>query len=233
MPTVRTKIVILRLLLQKMVALRFEVGSTVTPGDRLGSLRHVSPGPGTYARGGHVFSCLVGQLVLKEENENDTAVVSVQSQSKTPALQQVLTVGQLVLCRVQKIMMQQAHVEIIAAEQVGRLSHKPDASIRRDDVRNQVSTSSGEDLLMEHCFRPNDWVLGRIISLGDARRYLISTAETELGVVRAMSSQHPQEPMKPLNWKEMECPVSGKKESRKVAKQSQSLHELLFMGSDP
>mmetsp|Transcript_30415 Transcript_30415/g.46040 ORF Transcript_30415/g.46040 Transcript_30415/m.46040 type:complete len:216 (-) Transcript_30415:203-850(-) len=212
-----------------MVALRFEVGSTVTPGDRLGSLRHVSPGPGTYARGGHVFSCLVGKLAVKE---NDTeAVVSVQSHSKTPALQQVLTVGQLVLCRVQKIMMQQANVEIIAAERVGRLSHKPDASIRRDDVRNQVSTSTGEDLLMENCFRPNDWVLGRIISLGDSRRYLISTAETELGVVRAMSSQHPQEQMKPLNWKEMECPVSGKKESRKVAKQSKSLNEILI-GSD-
>lgn len=206
--------------------LRFEVGSVVTPGDRLGSLRHVTPGVGTYARGGHVFSSAVGKLTVAEEegessSENVPKVVTVQS-SKSAALDQVLSVGQLVLCRVLRLMLQQVSIEIVAAAGCKQLLHKPEATIRREDVRQNAT----DELLLETCFCPGDWVLGRIVSLGDARRYLVSTSETELGVVRAVSRAG--EPMAPVSWKEMECPVTGKKEPRKVAKPSQSLQEVLM-----
>lgn len=38
------------------------------------------------------------------------------------------------------------------------------------------------------CFRPGDIVRARVISLGDARQYYLSTAENELGVSRGRGS---------------------------------------------
>jgi exosome complex component CSL4 len=186
----------------------------------------VTPGVGTYARGGHVFSSAVGKLIVDEEDNESSSeqkVVSVQS-SKSPALDQVLSIGQLVLCRVVRLMLQQASVEIVAAAGCKQLLHKPEASIRREDVRQNAT----DELLLETCFCPGDWVLGRIVSLGDARRYLVSTAETELGVVRAVSRTSSGEPMTPVSWKEMECPETGKKEPRKVAKPSEALQQVLM-----
>ena len=40
---------------------------------------------------------------------------------------------------------------------------------------------------MYKCFRPGDIVIARVISLGDAQSYLLTTAENELGVVIATS----------------------------------------------
>mmetsp|Transcript_42780 Transcript_42780/g.48613 ORF Transcript_42780/g.48613 Transcript_42780/m.48613 type:complete len:238 (+) Transcript_42780:135-848(+) len=213
---------------QRKTKLRYEIGSMVVPGDRLGSIRHnYIPGEGTYARGGHIFSCLVGKLAI--DTTSSYSIVSVEDETKAAAVKQVLKVGQLVLCRVQRVMMLQANIIIVAAEGVKKLKHKPDACIRRDDVRRVQSTSKDKNWTMESCFHPEDWVLGRIVSLGDSRRYMISTAETELGVVRAVSASTSFEiasvlPMKPISWKEMECPLTGKKEYRKVAKPN---HEFL------
>lgn len=252
--------------------LRFEVGAIVAPGDRLGSLRGVLPGVGTYARGGHVFASRVGQLQLETKDTTATtatttttddasalAVVSVLSSKAAAATCQVLVKGQLVLCRVLRIMLQQVSVEIIAAAAPPldvsgvattgfKLSHHPEATIRRDDVRQRGSSSSStssDDIKLESCFRPGDWVLARIVSLGDARRYLISTAEPELGVVRATSSSAAASTvssgrgnggpvlMKPISWNEMECPITGRKESRKVARATTEMLQQVLKGMPP
>jgi Exosome complex exonuclease RRP4 N-terminal region len=57
--------------------LRFPVGAIVTPGDRLGSLRVLSPGEGTYARGGKVFASSVGTLQRKGDSDGGPSEVSV------------------------------------------------------------------------------------------------------------------------------------------------------------
>ena len=217
--------------------LRFPVGAIVTPGDRLGSLRVLSPGIGTYARGGHVFASSVGTLQWKDGSDGGPSDVSVVSSKAPPATSRVLVKGQLVLCRVTKIMLQQVGVEIIAAAATcpsfpNKYNVKADATIRREDVRH--GTSSAEELQLESCFRPGDWVLGRIVSLGDARRYLVSTAEPELGVVRATSmssTDGQQHVMQPISLKEMTCPVTGRKEARKVAKASQDMLKQVLVGA--
>ncbi|KAJ8447775.1 hypothetical protein Cgig2_015138 [Carnegiea gigantea] len=63
------------------------------------------------------------------------------------------------------------------------------------------------------------------LSLGDARAYYLSTAKNELGVVSAESTAglRPEmvlagEMMIPISWTEMQCPVTGQIEQRKVAK---------------
>ena len=54
--------------------LRFKEGSTVVPGDRLGTIRQARPGIGTYVKGGHIYASLLGSLTIQEmeSNEMDT-----------------------------------------------------------------------------------------------------------------------------------------------------------------
>lgn len=70
---------------------------------------------------------------------------------------------------------------------------------------------------MNECFLPGDRVLARMISLGDSRTVLLSTAEDNLGVVFA-SSKESGKLMIPLSFDEMLCLQSGLKEKRIVAK---------------
>jgi exosome complex component CSL4 len=203
--------------------LRFGIGSTVAPGDRIGSIRQIDPGVGTYSRGGHVYASAVGRLTLSEASlsaneheETETALLpicSVQLQGgRQYASSQVLTTGKIVLGKVLRIVLQQAVIEIVAAEGVGGLRNPHEGVIRREDVR----TGATEEVQLYDSFRPGDIVLCRILSLGDSRRYYLSTAEAELGVVRAFSSTSGKR-MVPISWKEMECPETKTKEPRKCA----------------
>ncbi|KAL6278903.1 hypothetical protein ACE6H2_022504 [Prunus campanulata] len=54
------------------------------------------------------------------------------------------------------------------------------------------------------------------LSLGDARAYYLSTAKNELGVISAQSTAGAT--MVPISWTEMQCPLTGQIEHRKVAK---------------
>ena len=54
------------------------------------------------------------------------------------------------------------------------------------------------------------------ISLGDQSNYYLSTARNELGVMMARSEAG--NTMVPISWKEFRDPITGERESRKVAK---------------
>jgi len=202
--------------------LRFEIGSTVAPGDRIGNIRQILPGIGTYSKGGHIYASAVGKLTLSSpptttEDDKKAAskpIVSVQLPGgRQYASTKVLTVGQVVLGKVSQVVLQQAVIEIVAAQGVGALRNPHEGAIRRDDVRAGAS----EEVQLYDSFRPGDVVLCRIVSLGDSRRYYLSTSEPELGVVRATCSTSGKR-MNPISWKEMECPETHVKESRKCAK---------------
>ena len=213
--------------------LRFTEGSMVVPGDRLGTIRQARPGIGTYVKGGHIYASLLGNLSLcpAENNENkQDAVIDEDIKNKTPnyvcfiqssklpASAQVLKAGQTVIGRVSRITPQNALVEIRVAEGVGPLRMPYyEGAIRLEDIRSFSSEKSEESVapVLADCFRPGDLVACRIISMGDTRRYFLTTAETELGVIRA---ERKGTPMVPVSWKEMECPVTGVREPRKCAK---------------
>jgi len=224
---------------QEPPLLRFKEGSTVVPGDRLGTIRQIRPGIGTYMKAGHIYACLLGRLMLREveygENEMDSDrdanfnaekskyVCCIRS-SKPPANDQVLKVGQRVVGRVSRITPQNALVEIRVAEGVGpiRLPYY-EGAIRLEDIRSYASGNNEESVaVLVDCFRPGDLVACRIISMGDSRRYFLTTAETELGVIRA---KRKGVPMLPVSWNEMECPETGVRESRKCAKPLVVNHE--------
>jgi exosome complex component CSL4 len=228
--------------------LRFPIGDTVVPGDRLGTIRQVQAGSGTHVQGGHVYATLVGTLQVAD-NTADTAAVKPQqdddddeaeaSSTQPPppqvptascwiqeaaaissnnykplATSRVLQVGQLVLGKVLRITPQNALVQVSLVEGVGSPGPLLEGAIRREDIRGGAT---GEELAIEDCFQPGDMVACRVLSLGDARRYFLSTAETELGVLRAICKASGQM-MIPISWKEMQCPETGVKEGRKCAK---------------
>lgn len=200
--------------------LRYELGSTVVPGDRVGNIRQVTAGTGTYIKGGQIYASMVGRLQVTpaakdeetKEDESSSFVCSVELLAgRVSASSQALAVGQLVVGKIARITPQNAIVEISVAEQVGSLASPHEGAIRMEDIRSGVT----EKYSIGDCFQPGDLVVCRVISLGDARRYFLSTAETELGVIRAMRNGTL---MIPISWREMECPETGVKEPRKCAK---------------
>ncbi|KAL7461912.1 hypothetical protein ACHAXS_002319 [Conticribra weissflogii] len=93
-------------------------------------------------------------------------------------------------------------------------------TLRQNDIR----PNSSLEIEISDCFRPGDVILARIHAIGgsggggaNSDAFVLTTAEAELGVVQAISEVSGFE-MIPISWKEMECPMSGVREGRKVAK---------------
>ena len=133
--------------------------------------------------GGDIRASIVGTVLLNEDfgqAGQSTYKISVLSLSTRTASETVIDVGDKVICRVVRLSMHQANVEIISVGDCP-LQQFPKGIIRREDV----SISEVEKLVMHECFRPGDIVRGVIISLGDSRQYYLSTSEDEAGVLYA------------------------------------------------
>jgi exosome complex component CSL4 len=178
--------------------LRYATGSTVVPGDRIGSIRQATSGIGTYSKGGHIYASRVGRL------EESNGVISVDNEKHHVVLKQ----GQVVLARVERLTMTQAHLEILAADDK-LLVHTYQGILRREDVR----TGATVQVKLQDCVMPGDIVLCRILDTG--RLYILSTAEPQLGVIYATDSQGT--PLAVKSWKEMQCP-NGESYARKCAR---------------
>lgn len=133
--------------------------------------------------------------------------------TRTSKASAVPKVGAVVIARVTKITARQAYAEIVSVD--GAVAPQPfKAVLRKVDVRE----FEVDKIAMEEAFLPGDVIRAEVLSLGDARSYFISTARAELGVVHSLSEVG--EPMVPVSWEEMECPVTKVRVKRKVAKPS-------------
>ena len=74
-------------------------------------------------------------------------------------------------------------------------------------------------------FRVNDLILAKVMSYGDRSCYVLNTLGNQYGVISAVSESNHQ--MIPISWTEMVCPITMKKEYRKVAKVQQNLQEIV------
>lgn len=197
-------------------SLIFEEGSKVAPGDNIGNAKRIIAGRGCYVRGSSVYASVVGTLSLSPKTDGDKKVHEasiILETGRQYASSQVLSIGNKVLCKVLRIVTNMATVEIVAAEEIGSLREHHSGIIRKEDVR----IGATEEIQILESFRPGDVLVAKIISLGDSRRYYLSTAENELGVIRAVCSTS-GEVMAPISWKEMQCPKTNTKEPRKCAK---------------
>ncbi|XP_042487224.1 exosome complex component CSL4 isoform X1 [Macadamia integrifolia] len=185
----------------------------VTPGEVLGKSSSLIAGKGTYvAPHNHiVYASLNGCLTVvppSPDSSDERSTVEVTGHKAHGAVPEP---GSVVIARVTKVMARMASADIMC---VGAKSvrEKFTGIIRQQDVR----ATEIDKVDMHLCFRPGDIVRALVLSLGDARAYYLSTAKNELGVVSAESIAGAT--MVPISWTEMQCPLTGQTEQRKVAK---------------
>ncbi|CCF56233.1 hypothetical protein KAFR_0A07990 [Kazachstania africana CBS 2517] len=155
--------------------------------------------------------------------------------------------GDVVLCRITRITLQRANVEIVAVENknipvdggvgsnglgetaVGGGSGGITFSISqassdlgetfRGIIRSQDVRSTDRDKVkMLESFKPGDIVRAQVLSLGDGNNYYLTTARNDLGVIFAKAENGAGGLMYAIDWQNMICPSTGSMEKRKCAK---------------
>lgn len=224
--------------------LRHDVGSSVAPGDRLGLVARgktqLLAGRGTYVRRGHLYASLVGTLTAarrdgdgegasaEKDQGRESWTISVEAERRGPEDSRCstdVTMGTLVLGRIGRVVRpSHATVDVVAVvpddDNEGRPAIVPLREPFSGTLRqNEIRPNSSLEVRIEECVRPGDLILARIHADGE-RDFILTTAEAELGVIRANCESSGVE-MRAVSWKEMQCPVTGVKEGRKVAKPRQ------------
>ncbi|XP_005105231.1 exosome complex component CSL4 isoform X2 [Aplysia californica] len=178
------------------------------PGQRLSRAddTHVA-GEGTYVRGGFIYSSLVGWLnELKTEEQKVTLTVQTEDSCTV-----IPTIDAVVTARVTNVNPRFCKCAILSVG-TSPLRDVFRGMIRKEDVR----ATEKDRVEMHKCYRPGDIITARVLSLGDAQSYLLTTAENELGV--AMATSEAGVNMVPVSWCKMQCPKTLNEEFRKVAK---------------
>ncbi|XP_021281984.1 uncharacterized protein LOC110414912 [Herrania umbratica] len=190
-----------------------EEAEMVTPGEMLGRATELKAGKGAYV-GQHnknIYASLTGFRRIQSPPSDSPDQRPTVEVTGHKAHGPVPEPGSVVIARVTKVMARIASADIMC---VGPKSVREKFSgiIRQQDVR----ATEIDKVDMHLSFRPGDIVRAVVLSLGDARAYYLSTAKNELGVVSAESSAGAA--MVPISWTEMQCPLTGQIEQRKVAK---------------
>ncbi|XP_026422999.1 exosome complex component CSL4-like isoform X2 [Papaver somniferum] len=188
----------------------------VTPGEVLGYSSTLIPGKGAYLHNKTIYASLTGRRVIippSSDSPDQRSIVEVTGHKAHGAVPEP---GSIVIARVTKVMAKMASADIMC---VGTKSVKEKFSgvIRKYVDRQQdVRATEIDKVDMHLSFRHGDIVKALVLSLGDARAYYLSTAKNELGVVSAESIGGAT--MVPISYTEMQCPLTGQIEQRKVAK---------------
>ncbi|XP_058094925.1 uncharacterized protein LOC131240617 isoform X1 [Magnolia sinica] len=185
----------------------------VTPGEILGKESDIKAGRGAYVAPHNrtIYASLSGRRIFihpSPHSPDQRPIVEVVGHKAHGAVPEP---GSVVIARVTKVMARAASADIMC---VGPKSvrEKFTGTIRQQDVR----ATEIDKVDMHLSFRPGDIVRAVVLSLGDARAYYLTTARNELGVVSAESIAGGN--MVPISWTEMQCPLTGQVEQRKVAK---------------
>lgn len=162
------------------------VGTIVTPGDRLiKNTRGWSLGLGTYLRQGAIYSSTVGTVSVDSSSEQQQILTVVSTTNHQPG---VLQVDSIVVAKVVRLSLHQVTCNIMATQD-GPLSYPHEGHIRREDLYEANSTTntktdnSNDNNSIRNACQPGDILVARILALGDTRRYILSIAEPQLGVI--------------------------------------------------
>ena len=208
-----------------------EAGAAVVPGTLLGvASDQFRSGAGSYVKDGRVFSSLSGVVDFtpaEELSRDDEGVAAADAatvasvthwRQRGAAHSLVPRVGDLVIGRVTRITPNLVNLDIVCIGDTV-LPQPCSGVIRVEDVfPGEVDASATQ---MANCFRPGDVVKARIMSLGDARQYFLSTADVHLGVVWTRDSAT-GDFMLPVAWDEVASPSTGRKAARKAARPNDS-----------
>lgn len=186
------------------------------PGERIAKASNLKAADGTYVSNGYICASLAGS-VQKFTDENGQSSICVKSHFENSV---VPAINSLVRARITKVNPRFCKCIILTVDEIP-LREPFHGMIWKRDVRAKEK----DKVEMYKCFRPSDIILARVLSLGDALSYVLTTAENELGVVVATSEAGGR--LVPISWCEMQCPKTFAKEHRKVARvQSQYIQQL-------
>ena len=166
-------------------------------------------GAGAYVDGaGRVRASACGEATTVGEGEG--AVSSVRTAAGEAVVPRI---GDDVYGRVTRVGEKAASVAVAVVNGRAPADGAFVGTIRRQDARAHAVDS----VVMDECFREGDVVRAEVLSLGDSRSFYLTTAKDELGVVRA-THRESRKTMLPISWTEVQCPVTGEVEDRKVAR---------------
>ncbi|XP_022659465.1 exosome complex component CSL4-like [Varroa jacobsoni] len=193
-------------------------GEICTPGMRICALgEKLLSGPGTYVLQGYIYASLTGVMHIIKQDDGKKSLVEVR---RSLGRLSVPSPGAVVTCKVTAINQRYAKVAILCIEEA-ELKEPFRGVIRKEDVR----AFEKDKVEIIKSFHPGDIVLAKVLTMGDAMSYILTTAENELGVVIALAESSGM-PMVPISWTEMQCPKSLEKEYRKVAKIVPTVKEI-------
>ncbi|KAK9897481.1 CND01650-like protein [Cystobasidium minutum MCA 4210] len=162
----------------------------------------IAPGKGAFERNGTIYSSSIGNAI------RDGGMMRVQGKEETASVPET---GNTVLGTVTRLTRLQAVLNIISVD------GKPCQQDWQGIIRlNDIRSTGADKLKIWDCFRPGDVVRASVISLGDVRSYYLSTAKSDLGVVFAKHTESGNR-LTPISWTEMQDPITGLVEPRKVA----------------
>lgn len=197
--------------------------TVLLPGDefpRSSTQQNKKLGDGLHILNGRPISSVAG-IPSAASGNTDAATMSrpiaPSSQSQSPKLPYITAI---ILARVTRITTRQAHVAILAVDDVPCVvgpGAAEDAAfagmIRQQDIR----ATEKDKVLVAESFAVGDVVRAEVISLGDERNYYLSTARNELGVVMAKDVDTGGV-MLPVSWREVVDRETGRRALRKVAR---------------
>jgi exosome complex component CSL4 len=188
--------------------------SIALPGQVLGPSTKYLPGPGTHIHGSQIYASVAGAVTSQATpNAESPPLLSIsRSATSTSSSSLLPEVSSTVLARVTRLGQRFASLEILVIGSSVCNNAFP-AQIRREDIR----ATEKDKVKIEESFRVGDIVRAEVISLGDQSNYYLSTARNELGVVLAWAEEG-RRLLQLVSWREVRDPVSGRRESRKVAK---------------
>ncbi|WWC62294.1 uncharacterized protein I303_104890 [Kwoniella dejecticola CBS 10117] len=158
-------------------------------------------GSGCYESNGRILASIVG---IPRRDGSVVSVIGREESGNTPDVGSVVS----------RLTPQQAHLTLTTSNDrpLPETSEEFQGVIRISDIR----LTERDKIKMGECFRLGDLVKAKVLSLGDARSYYLSTAANELGVMYAVSEAG--NPLLPVSYQEMEDELTGTREKRKVAK---------------
>jgi exosome complex component CSL4 len=179
---------------------RTKSGQFVTPGDRLGVIEEFTPGPGTYAEQGTVYSEITGRTLVDMLNKK----VSVYPMVRVVTFPKV---GSTVFGQVSDVQSRTATLRILKVEE-NAVAGFFSGILHISDV-----SPGFVENMFEVCKR-SDLMRAKVIS-DKNKVFHLSTADKNLGVVHAFCSRCGH--LLPLEGQKTRCSRCGKIEKRKVA----------------
>jgi exosome complex component CSL4 len=179
-------------------------GDFVLPGDALGVTEEFVPSEWTYEDDGEVRSLVAGTVSMDSKNKK----VSIIPKTSSPSILRngTVVVGQISEVRGQRALMR---IEGIKGNKRGLVTSFSGAIHISQADKGYVSKLSDE-------FRIGDLVEARVTRLMGVDNVDLTTAEDELGVLKAMCTNC-RHFMKKIGEKEVKCPNCGRKENRNLS----------------